>query len=112
MAIAPAVVAYLNFVEVVSRRMLYRNSSASMFEEQFKYSIAVFFDSAAAITLFILSIIWQIYAAPYLLQSSFKAICNTQSAFFYKIILQISEKALSLPSNSTHRLSVQKLWGD
>lgn len=70
-AIAPAVVAYLNFDEVVSRRMLYRNSSASMFEEQFKYSIAVFFDSAAAVTLFILSIIWQIYAAPYLLQSSF-----------------------------------------
>ncbi len=70
-AIAPTVVAYLNFDEVVSRRMLYRNSSASMFEEQFKYSIAVFFDSATAITLFILSIIWQIYAAPYLLQSSF-----------------------------------------
>lgn len=63
-AILPAVVAFLNFDEVVSRRMLYRNSSASMFEEQFKYSIAVFADSTTAVTLFIFSIMWQNNIAP------------------------------------------------
>lgn len=39
---------YSNFDEVVSRRMLYRNSSVSLFEEQGKYALSRFFDAVSA----------------------------------------------------------------
>jgi len=40
-----AIYTYNNFDEVVSRRMLWRNSNVSLFNEQLKYSIGRFIAS-------------------------------------------------------------------
>jgi hypothetical protein len=44
---------YRNFDEVVSRRMLWRNSNVSMFQEQLKYSLSRFGYAFFTISLFI-----------------------------------------------------------
>lgn len=55
LAVPLAVTTWCNFDEVVSRRMLYRNSSAAMFEIQWGYTLAIFFDAAVAIATFMLA---------------------------------------------------------
>lgn len=61
LALLFAVYIYRNFDEVVSRRMLYRNSAVDMFEEQLKYTICQFMDHALAfyfLSLVIVAMLW------------------------------------------------------
>lgn len=61
LALLLAVYTYQNFDEVVSRRMLYRNSAVDMFEEQLKYTICRFMDHASAffwMYLTVVAILW------------------------------------------------------
>lgn len=51
-----AVYTYKNFSEVVSRRMIWRNSNVSMFDERLKYSINRFGITFVCITFFVINI--------------------------------------------------------
>lgn len=51
-----AVYTYNNFSEVVSRRMIWRNSNVSMFNERLKYSINRFGGSFVCILFFLINI--------------------------------------------------------
>lgn len=42
--------AWIHFDEVVSRRMLYRNSAVDLFDIQWKYTIVIFMDAVSALT--------------------------------------------------------------
>lgn len=61
LALLLAVYTYRNFDEVVSRRMLYRNSAVDMFEEQMKYTICRLMDHALAFYFLYLVILMRLF---------------------------------------------------